>query len=128
MSTGAMSKQVSIEDFVAGLRKFSESAFTHTEEIASFLEKSPVAPETLEPYLAWDRQHYTRNLIDKTVLYELIAICWEVGQASSVHNHRDQNCWMAIVIRTAGWRCPSGDCWWRIIILSIRSWIKANAS
>ena len=24
-----------------------------------------------------------------------MAICWEVGQASSVHNHRDQNCWMA---------------------------------
>jgi cysteine dioxygenase len=98
MSTGAMSKQVSIEDFVAGLRKFSESAFTHTEEIVSFLENSPVAPETLERYLAWDRQHYTRNLIDKTALYELIAICWEVGQASSVHNHRDQNCWMAVPI------------------------------
>jgi len=98
MSTGAMSKQVSIEDFVAGLRKFSESAFTHTEDIAIFLENSPVAPETLERYLAWDRQHYTRNLIDKTALYELIAICWEVGQASSVHNHRDQNCWMAVPI------------------------------
>jgi cysteine dioxygenase len=25
-----------------------------------------------------------------------MAICWEVGQASSVHNHRDQNCWMAV--------------------------------
>ncbi len=27
-----------------------------------------------------------------------MAICWEVGQASSVHNHRDQNCWMAVPI------------------------------
>jgi hypothetical protein len=25
-----------------------------------------------------------------------MAIGWEVGQASSVHNHRDQNCWMAV--------------------------------
>ncbi|HTT22735.1 MAG TPA: cysteine dioxygenase family protein, partial [Candidatus Sulfotelmatobacter sp.] len=40
--------------------------------------------------------HYTRNLIDRTPRYELMAICWEVGQASSVHNHRDQNCWMAV--------------------------------
>jgi len=48
--------------------------------------------------LSWDPQHYTRNLIDKTTLYELIAICWEVGQGSSVHNHRDQNCWMAAPI------------------------------
>jgi hypothetical protein len=28
-------------------------------------------------------------------LYELIAICWESGQKSAIHNHRDQSCWMA---------------------------------
>ncbi len=55
-------------------------------------------PDSLARYLNWDRQHYTRNLIDRTPLYELMAICWEVGQASSVHNHRDQNCWMAVPI------------------------------
>ena len=27
-----------------------------------------------------------------------MAICWEVGQSSSVHNHREQNCWMAVPI------------------------------
>ena len=58
----------------------------------------PVLPDTLAPYLTWDKQHYTRNLIDKTPLYELVAICWEIGQASSVHNHREQNCWMAVPI------------------------------
>ncbi|HEX8799552.1 MAG TPA: cysteine dioxygenase family protein, partial [Terriglobales bacterium] len=42
-----------------------------------------------------NNQHYTRNLIDKTALYELLAICWEVGMRSSIHNHKDQNCWMA---------------------------------
>ncbi|MGA7380921.1 MAG: cysteine dioxygenase family protein, partial [Terriglobales bacterium] len=56
------------------------------------------APDTLERYLTWDRQHYTRNLIDKTPVYELMAICWEIGQISSVHNHRDQNCWMSVPI------------------------------
>jgi cysteine dioxygenase len=57
-----------------------------------------VDASSLSTYLTWDRQHYTRNLIDKTPLYELLAICWEIGQASSVHNHRDQNCWMAVPI------------------------------
>ena len=91
-------KQIPIQDFVAELRKFPEPAFDHTEQLRSFLQDSPVHPDSLSPYLTWDRQHYTRNLIDKTLLYELIAICWEVGQASSVHNHRDQNCWMAVPI------------------------------
>src|SRR5438270_5476903 len=96
MGSQAVSRQVSISDFVTELRKFPTSAFERIDQIISFLESTPVAPDTLQPYLTWDRQHYTRNLIDKTPLYELIAICWEVGQVSSVHNHRDQNCWMAV--------------------------------
>ena len=98
MTHPVVHKQLSIQDFVSELRKFPESAFDHIGEIMGFLSSSPVAADSLAPYLTWDRQHYTRNLIDKTPLYELIAICWEVGQASSVHNHRDQNCWMAVPI------------------------------
>ena len=75
-----------------------ESAFTPTEPIRRLLQDTPVDSDSLAPYLNWDRQHYTRNLIDRTPLYELMAICWDVGQASSVHNHRDQNCWMAVPV------------------------------
>jgi cysteine dioxygenase len=98
MGTQTELKQVSIEDLVAGLRKFSEPEFRGTEQVLRYLAENPVAPDTLERYLTWDRQHYTRNLIDKTQLYELMAICWDIGQVSSVHNHRDQNCWMAVPI------------------------------
>ena len=91
-------KTLTIDEFVRELRLFPASAFDRVEEIAGFLSAHTVSAETLTPYLTWDRQHYTRNLIDKTPLYELIAICWEVGQLSSVHNHRDQNCWMAVPI------------------------------
>jgi len=27
-----------------------------------------------------------------------MAICWEVGQVSRIHNHRGQNCWMAVPV------------------------------
>jgi cysteine dioxygenase len=91
-------KPVPVQDFVQQLRKFPESAFDQTEQLRQFLQEAPLNADSLAPYLTWDRQHYTRNLIDKTPLYELIAICWEIGQASSVHNHRDQNCWMAVPI------------------------------
>ena len=98
MSAHAGTRQIDIEDFVAGLRKFDEPAFYKTEAIRSYMASTPVAPESLHSYLTWNAQHYTRNLIDKTPLYELLAICWEIGQVSSVHNHRDQNCWMAVPI------------------------------
>lgn len=98
MATEVTAKPVTIQALVVGLRNLPATAFAGTEQILAFLQHSPVLPDTLGPFLTWDRQHYTRNLIDKTALYELIAICWEVGQASSVHNHRDQNCWMAVPI------------------------------
>jgi cysteine dioxygenase len=93
-----LANQVSIQDLVGGLRNFPDAAFDETESIRKFLQETPVSSDSLAPFLTWDRQHYTRNLIDKTPLYELIAICWEIGQVSSVHNHRDQNCWMAVPI------------------------------
>jgi|SRR5208282_184956 len=89
-------KTVAIEKLVAGLRLLPESAFDETETVRRFLQETPVSADSLTHYLTWDRQHYTRNLIDRTALYELMAICWDTGQASSVHNHRDQNCWMAV--------------------------------
>ena len=98
MPLKTISRQVPLNTFVATLQEFPACAFEDTPEILGFLERMVVIPETLEHYLSWDRQHYTRNLIDKNAHYELIAICWEVGQASSVHNHRDQNCWMAVPI------------------------------
>jgi len=96
MSTAV--KPVSIQTLVEGLRQFPETAFGPTEPLRRFLQDMPVDAESLAPYLNWDRQHYTRNLIERTPRYELMAICWEVGQSSSVHNHRDQNCWMAVPV------------------------------
>jgi cysteine dioxygenase len=86
---------VSIDDFVSGLHKLSESDFTGVEGTLQYIRLHHVDVETLKPYLFWNPQHYTRNLIDKTDLYELLSLCWEPGMKSSIHNHKGQNCWMA---------------------------------
>ncbi len=91
-------RKVSVQHFIDGLHKLKESDFTEVEGTLQYLQANPVEPESLEPYLFWNAQHYTRNLIDKTDLYELLAICWEVGMGSSIHNHQGQNCWMAAPI------------------------------
>jgi cysteine dioxygenase len=95
MAQTAVSRKVRIAQLVEQLEALPESAFGDIQRVRSLLTANPVDPETLAPYLFWDRQHYTRNLICKTETFELMAICWEIGQFSSIHNHRDQNCWMA---------------------------------
>src|ERR1700744_1846334 len=97
-SSRETAQRVAIGDFVEGLRKLREEDFTQIQGTLNYLKTNIVDPESLQPYLFWNSQHYTRNLVDKTELYELLAICWEVGQKSSIHNHKGQNCWMAAPI------------------------------
>lgn len=86
---------VRIDDFAARLSAIPEEEFTH-ESVLEFLRTNPVDIETLAPYLYFCDSKYTRNLIHRTPLFELIAICWNVGQVSAIHNHRNQRCWMGI--------------------------------
>ncbi len=92
-----MAEVLPIESWVEKLCQIPEREFT-LERVQEFLMRSAVRPETLEPYFFFSQGSYTRNLIYKCPLFELIAICWEVGQVSRIHNHRDQNCWMAVPI------------------------------
>ena len=89
---------IPVQHFIEGLRKLKEDDFTGVSGTLQYLRENSVDPESLDPYLFWNAQHYTRNLIDKTDLCELLAICWEVGMGSSIHNHQGQNCWMAAPI------------------------------
>lgn len=84
-----------IREFAQGLSKIPEAEFSHGN-VLDFLCKHPVDIESMEPHLYFCAEHYTRNLIHKTPLFELIAICWDIGQRSPIHNHRDQMCWMAM--------------------------------
>jgi len=83
-----------VADFVAGLCSIPEGDFT-LERVASYLKAVAVDPASLEPYMHFTATHYTRNLIHRTENFELMAICWDVGQKSRIHNHAGQNCWMA---------------------------------
>ncbi len=85
---------VTIQEFVHLLAAIPEREFTQSG-ILHFLHRYPVDPGSLQPYLYFSSDHYTRNLIHRTHLFELLAICWESGQKSVIHNHRDQHCWMA---------------------------------
>jgi len=89
--------QVSISDWVAGLAAIPEREFT-LQNVQDYMIAHAVKPETLEQYLFFSKGSYTRNLIFKNDIFECMAICWEVGQSSRVHNHRDQNCWMTTPI------------------------------
>ncbi len=89
--------QLSISDWVKNLAAIPAKDFT-LETVQNFVIQNHIRPESLEKYLFFSKGCYTRNLIFKNDLFECMAICWEIGQFSRIHNHRDQNCWMSAPI------------------------------
>lgn len=86
-----------ISDWVKSLRAIPVAEFT-LEAVHHYLVTHPVQAESLTQYCYFSKGNYTRNLIFKNDLFEVMTVCWEVGQASRIHNHRDQNCWMAVPV------------------------------
>ena len=53
--------------------------------------------EDWRPWALFDEAQYTRNLVIREERYELMILCWGVGQESPIHNHEGQDCWMAVL-------------------------------
>lgn len=47
-----------------------------------------------EPFESWSAKKYTRNCIYRDDIFELILLCWEKGQETSIHGHDGEDCWV----------------------------------
>ena len=97
MTKQLAAEPTAISDWVKNLAAIPERDFT-LENVQDFILRHSVRPESLEKYLFFSKGCYTRNLIFRNDVFECMAICWEIGQSSRIHNHRDQNCWMSAPI------------------------------
>ena len=97
MSEQLAIEQLDITDWVKNLAAIPDRNFT-LETVQDYILHHVIRPDSLEGYLFFSKGSYTRNLIFKNDMFECMAICWEVGQFSRIHNHRDQNCWMSAPI------------------------------
>ncbi len=50
--------------------------------------------EVVDKYCHFNQDHYTRNLIARTDKFELLALCWEPGQITPIHDHGGSDGWV----------------------------------
>lgn len=89
--------RVGVSELIEGLRAIPDELFV-CDNVYEFLGAHPVEVGSIEKYMFWSDGCYTRNLIYKDDRFEMMAICWERGQVSRVHNHYDQRCWMTVPV------------------------------
>jgi cysteine dioxygenase len=88
---------VSVVDLARALERLPAEGFT-PEGVTGLLQPVRVDPASLAPYLLFDAARYTRNLVYECSRFELLALCWEPGQKSAIHNHAGQQCWMLVPV------------------------------
>ena len=89
--------KVSIFNVIDGLTAMADADFT-CDNVYEFLGENPIDVDSISKYFFWSQNFYTRNLVYKDDRFELMAICWDKGQVSRVHNHWEQKCWMTVPV------------------------------
>ncbi len=79
-------KEAPIEGLV---RCLNEAFETHGkgEVIAELMERYIANNSDWREYAHFCPHKYSRNLVARTKMYELMVICWGEGQKSPIHNH-----------------------------------------
>lgn len=90
-----MPSYVTIENFLHDLEALEKRGF-ETKDAHDYLLATLIEPASLEPYLHFRSQRYARNLIFKSSAYEILAICWGIGQKAPVHGHEGELCWSRV--------------------------------
>lgn len=87
--------RTTVEDFIEGLKNFERDLITQAR-VRDYVDAMRLSPEALKPYTYFNDQIYTRNLLYRDPLFEVMAICWKPGQKTAIHTHNGQLGWMSI--------------------------------
>lgn len=71
------------------------------EDLKNMLVESNVTIDDVTPFVRFSATQYLRNLIHAGHNYHALAICWQSGQRSPIHNHAQSVCGVKILQGTA---------------------------
>ena len=86
---------LTMEAFLGGINDILQKGFA-TRKIHDFLHRTLIEPDSLQRYIFFRPERYTRNLVFKNEAFELLVICWNIGQQAPVHGHEGERCWSRI--------------------------------
>ena len=88
-------KRVGVSQFVDHLRSLESGPITR-DRMHEFMLETRVDRRSLDPYVHFRPDMYTRNLVYRDDQLELMAVCWQPGQRTVIHTHNGQLGWMGV--------------------------------
>eukprot|EP00056_Hartaetosiga_gracilis_P021758 m.26205 g.26205 ORF g.26205 m.26205 type:complete len:215 (+) comp9249_c0_seq2:118-762(+) len=91
-------KERSWEQVLEDLRAEFDKGNVCIEHVQDILNSYKTNEQDWQKYALFDDHCYTRNLVDVgNGNYNLMLLCWDVGQASSIHTHAGSHCFVKVL-------------------------------
>ena len=78
----------SLTDLITKLKK------TDPKDFPKITKQINILASEFENYIYWCDESYTRNCIERTENFELMLLCWNNKQATPIHDHGGEKCWV----------------------------------
>ena len=80
-----MNYEISLAQLIEILR--GESSLIGPAKMQDILDRLVIPAEEIQGHTAFSDKKYARNLVCKTDRFEIMVMCWNAGQRSSIHDH-----------------------------------------
>jgi cysteine dioxygenase len=80
-----------LNDLITALSEGERKSYNH------IIHALKIKANAFEKYAFWSDTCYTRNCIVDNEKFELILICWSAGQATQIHDHDGEECWVKVI-------------------------------
>lgn len=80
-----------INDLITALAEGERTTYNH------IIHSLKIKADAFKSFAFWSDKCYTRNCIEDNEKFELILICWCAGQATPVHDHDGEECWVKVI-------------------------------
>ena len=80
-----MTGDISLGNLVEVLQR--DHAVMSPARMHDILERLCITPGEVEPHALFSEKRYARNLVYKDRTFEIMIMCWNAGQRSSIHDH-----------------------------------------
>ena len=64
---------------------------------SKIIQSIEIPEQAFEKFCSWSDDCYTRNCIFENEKFELILLCWEKSQKTSIHDHGGEECWVKVI-------------------------------
>lgn len=90
-----MASYVDMKSFVNRLEAIATAGFD-TGDVHAYLNDTLIEPSSLDTFVSFGPTRYARNLVHKSKQFEILVVCWKVGQGAPVHGHEGERCWARV--------------------------------